>query len=122
MNQKTMESLLKDEAFVGKLLEAASVSEMRALVEAEGVQVPEEELAAFKQAMDERAAAGGKQALSDDDLEQVTGGVFTVSSSNALDFDVVQILWKAVSEMFLKSAKKEAKDFLREHKPGKELI
>ncbi|MDO4616099.1 MAG: hypothetical protein Q4B03_01420 [Lachnospiraceae bacterium] len=124
MAEKTMESLLQNEAFAEKLVHAASIDEMKAMIEAEGVQIPDEELAVFRRVLEEKAAAGqsagAKQELSDDMLENVTGGVFLTGSTNFLDFDVVQILWKKVSEHFRKPEKKDLEDFLRECVTGKD--
>lgn len=73
MNEK-MNELLQDEAFLEKLLNLESDTEVQALLAENGVELTLAEITSVKTAIESRLA-GDNAELSEDELESVAGGV-----------------------------------------------
>lgn len=73
MNEK-MSALLQDEAFLEKLLDLENDTDVQALLAENGVELTLAEISAVKTGIENRLA-GENEELSEDDLENVAGGV-----------------------------------------------
>ncbi len=70
-NQKLMD-LLQNNAFMEKILSAASTEEVKSLFSEQGLNLTDENINALGQALEKAIANGGE--LSEDDLADVSGG------------------------------------------------
>ena len=84
MNEKLME-LLKDEAFAKELLNENNPEDVQAKLNAKGVDISLEEVNAIAAAMEKAAQGGAAESdeLSEDDLENVAGGIVITATAVA---------------------------------------
>ena len=72
MNEK-LDELLKDEAFIEKLLNQENDTDVQALLAENGIELTLSDISAIKSGIEARLS--GNEELSEDDLENVAGGV-----------------------------------------------